>query len=263
MTADGWCTLCGDAAKPGPGDPILEVKMLGPERRVHDSCWTELAGKGPQPDGFGREIMGAILAHEEEEGIGRWLLWRPDMSDPMSKYTVLIRSPVDPERSPRGAHRADWKELTAKGTETQWAEAILDLLLDGAPRTFNHICVELADITADVASQKTPEKALWSLVDMGALVWSERTPIRFRINDDPPALELGESYPKARGEGGMRITRVGGEAGKYWYTVREDVAANLTPKPDDVCTYGVDDDGTFRSYDKNEHALVPLLKLEG
>ncbi len=259
MTTDSWCTLCegkldGDA---------LEVKMLGPERRVHGSCWKTLTDHKPQGDGFARELMSAVLAHEEGKDIGRWLLWRPDMSDPLSKYTVLIRSPVDPERSPRGTRSVDWKELTAKGTEAQWAESILELLLDGTPRTFNRICVEVADITADVAFEKSPNNALWSLVDMGALTRSERTPVRFRINDVPPVLELGETYPKARGAGGFLIKRVGGDPGAYWYTVREDVAADAKRHQDDVCTYGVDDGGPFRSYDKNEHALVPLLKPKG
>ncbi len=267
MSADDWCTLCEGVFDRKGADPILEVKMLGPERRVHESCWVTLTDNKPQADGFEREVMSGVLAHEEEKGIGRWLLWRPDMSDPLSKYTVLIRSPVDPERLPRGAHKGNpnkrWKELTAKGTKAQWSESILELLLDGNPRTFNHICVELADITADVAFGKAPEKALWKLVDMGALLRSERTPVRFAINDVPPALQLGEIYPKARGAGGMLIKRVGGDPGAYWYTVREDVAADAKPHPDDVSTYGVDNDGPFRSYDKNEHALVSLLKLEG
>lgn len=101
----------------------------------------------------------------------------------MAKYTHLIRHPDDPERSPRSSRRGQhskWRADMRKGSEPIWSEAILVLLSDGVPRTFNRMMVELADYTADVAAGKAPDRALWALVEAGDVEHTQVAPILFR-----------------------------------------------------------------------------------
>lgn len=110
-----------------------------------------------------------------------WHTQTPDRSG-LSAFTVLIRGPEDPQRSPRrkGTDPTAWKKKVRKGTPEEWADKIVELLSDGAPRTFNAITVELADTTADVAFQEQPEKGLWLAVDRGDLELTYEAPILFR-----------------------------------------------------------------------------------
>ncbi len=98
-------------------------------------------------------------------------------------YTHLIRSPDDPERSSRAARKGKetaWKASTASKMEPEWRTRIVALLEDDKPRTFNAICVELGDITADIGYATAPDKALWSLVAAGEVEHTVEAPIFFR-----------------------------------------------------------------------------------
>lgn len=239
---DDFCTLC---AEPRGDRKFLEVGILGPERRVHAACWKTLTDHKPLDDR--KAFLRSVIAHEDETGVTQWLQGLPNRQG-LAQYTHLIRSPLDPERSTREERRerygdgasTEWKRLTAKATVDAWMAAIVELLLDGAPRTFNAICVELADITADVAAGKSPDEALWSLVAWRAVQWTNRAPVRFRINPQPPLLQVGEDYPFKKGSKVARVLSVGGEPPNYHYTVE-------IP-------------GSGDKYDQYERALAPQLK---
>lgn len=111
----------------------------------------------------------------------------PDLSDPLSRYTLLIRAPWDPQRSSReerrerlgGHHEAatEWRQWR-KAKPEEWLERILDLMKDGEPRTFNAMAVELVDAGADAVGD-TAEAGLWLAVEKGLLWWSSEAPIQF------------------------------------------------------------------------------------
>lgn len=255
MTADDFCTLCSEPLDRARETPI-EVKLCGPDRRFHAACWEAARGVDDA------ELMRMVVGHEDAEGITPWELGLPDRSG-AAAYAHIVRGPFDPQRSPRpgrrGGRGADaWKAKVAD--PAAWRERIVGLLLDGTPRTFNAICVELADVTADVAFREAPDQALWELVEWRLLQWSARSPVRFRVNPDPPALLVGSEYARARGGAPVRVDAVHGGPGGYWYSVSEpyDPAAK-PPKLDDVFTYGQDGRGPVRSYDQHEHALVAKL----
>lgn len=105
----------------------------------------------------------------------------------MFVYLHIVRGSDDPARRQRATERADaggdsqvWRKLFRKATTEQWRKAICDHLADGVPRTFNRIMVELADMTADVAFDKAPDRALWELVEAGTLEHTLEAPIYFR-----------------------------------------------------------------------------------
>jgi hypothetical protein len=56
------------------------------------------------------------------------------------------------------------------------------VLSDGAPRTFNALCVVIGGLTADICGGETPERALWSLVQERAVEFTTVAPIFFRSN---------------------------------------------------------------------------------
>jgi len=102
----------------------------------------------------------------------------------MHQYVHLIRAPHDPERRSREERRSldpesstSWRRM---GTEEQWRDRIRAHLADGEPRTFNRIAVELADMTADVATSGPADPALWSLVRDGEVEHTTEAPIYFR-----------------------------------------------------------------------------------
>ncbi|OGQ89542.1 MAG: hypothetical protein A2289_07140 [Deltaproteobacteria bacterium RIFOXYA12_FULL_58_15] len=117
-------------------------------------------------------------------------------------YTHLIRDPGDPERLTREeAKRLGIRELAphTKLDETpvsEWRRLIRAHLHDrgsstGYPDadkvkavrtefTFNHIMVELADVTADIAFSTNADRALWSLVHQGVLEHTASSPVLFR-----------------------------------------------------------------------------------
>lgn len=102
-------------------------------------------------------------------------------------FVHLIRSDDDAKRSPcpKGGRkdRAPHETMRRKGPAaiTEWREAIRAKLADGVPRTFNALCVEIGDITADVAYCEAPDLALWELVCDGALQHTIKAPILFRL----------------------------------------------------------------------------------
>lgn len=99
----------------------------------------------------------------------------------------IIRADDDPQRLTREQAKAagrnrtkEWRALARKPVP-ELAELIRELLGDGRPRTFNAICVELFDSTADVLFQKNPDHALWSLVAAGEVEHECCAPVRFRL----------------------------------------------------------------------------------
>jgi hypothetical protein len=115
-------------------------------------------------------------------------------------YTHMIRASDDPERSDRsvrgGRGRDDDAEtrVVRKVHRMPAAEArakILELVADGEPRTFNRICVELWDITADIAGPAIT-RALFDLVEEKRLQHTNEAPILWlpvwQGDDLPPKL---------------------------------------------------------------------------
>ena len=110
-----------------------------------------------------------------------------------ARYLHLIRAPDDPARSPRpkGGQPDRFPHRTLGEIPVErCAEMILALLADGAPRTFNAICVELFDKTADIALGSPLDRALWRLVADGRLEHTLSAPIRLRSVYGPPAKEV-------------------------------------------------------------------------
>jgi hypothetical protein len=123
--------------------------------------------------------------------------WIPDQ-DGVYAFLAIVRSRDDPERSSREARRArlghigardEWKKIR-KLPAKEWLPRIENHLLDGRPRTFNAIMVELADVTADVAmgdddseEPSGPLAALWMLVSGKRVEFTMETPVLFRSLD--------------------------------------------------------------------------------
>jgi hypothetical protein len=118
---------------------------------------------------------------------------------------TVIRGPDDPERRPREARPDSDRALNAvlklnqikKLSVDELKPIIRDALDDGEPRTFNRICVELWDRTADLLFGERPEEALWQLAEAGEVAFTREAPVYFRkaggerrtINNDSNALE--------------------------------------------------------------------------
>lgn len=125
---------------------------------------------------------------QESLPIRDWFTGTADRSG-LSAFTHLIRAKGDPEeRKARGGAKSDktpHKTLERTPVET-WRKQLLDLLVDGEPRTFNRICVEVVDgHTADVCFQENPNRALWQLVDEGLVEHTTDAPILFRRKTVP------------------------------------------------------------------------------
>ena len=102
----------------------------------------------------------------------------------LAAYTHLIWGPDDPERSPRKDRKGQetaWRQRLDPSTQPRWRAAILELLADGEPRTFNRLMVELADMEASLAFGMAPDVALWELVAEGRLEHTLEAPIFFRL----------------------------------------------------------------------------------
>lgn len=103
-----------------------------------------------------------------------------------ARYVIMIRAPGDPERRSREDRRAElgdaastaWKSL-AKVSVEAWAERFMALLADGREATFNALCVELADVTADVAPDAA-EFAMWRLKAAGKVEHTIDAPVLWR-----------------------------------------------------------------------------------
>jgi hypothetical protein len=99
-------------------------------------------------------------------------------------YVHLIRAPDDPARSPRpkGGQPDRFPHRTLGEIPVErCAEMILALLDDGRARTFNAICVELFDKTADIALGSPLDRSLWQLAADSRLEYTLAAPIRFRL----------------------------------------------------------------------------------
>lgn len=106
----------------------------------------------------------------------------------LASYVHLIRSPLDPKRSPRRARRGQetrWRDLGRIAPE-EWADRICALLADGRLRTFNAIAVELADVTANVVAGKSMDRGLWMAVEDGRLEYTEYAPVLWRLREGAP-----------------------------------------------------------------------------
>ena len=110
--------------------------------------------------------------------------WRPCTSGP-AQYTIMIRSPDDPQRSPRprggNKDRAPHRALE-KTTPDSWTSAILSALHEWGPSTFNALSVLLLDKTADITGGTPIEEALWRLVCDQKIAFTLEAPILFKIN---------------------------------------------------------------------------------
>ena len=116
----------------------------------------------------------------------------PVRRDGLYRYTHIIRSPDDPERREKAAsiskngpvtQPTGWRAI-ARLPLRECARAIVGLLEDGRPRTFNSICVELWDKTADILFEENPDRALWLLVECGDLEHTYESPILFRLTEE-------------------------------------------------------------------------------
>ncbi len=106
----------------------------------------------------------------------------------LAGYTIMVRAPGDPERRTREARHAamgvaasavEWKSL-AKVSVSAWAGRFRALLADGRPRTYNALCVEAADATADVAPDNA-EAALWAMKSAGEVEHTIDAPVLWRL----------------------------------------------------------------------------------
>lgn len=124
-----------------------------------------------------------ILARTQQ--IDGWVTgWRPCTSG-LAQYTIMIRSLLDPERSPRprggrkdkAPHRA-----LEKTRSVLWKSDLLSALREHGPCTFNAISVLLLDQTADITSGTPMEEALWQLACQRKIAFTLVAPILFKIN---------------------------------------------------------------------------------
>jgi hypothetical protein len=125
----------------------------------------------------------AALPHDQRQ----WTREPVDTSG-LAAYAILVRAPGDPERRSREERHAamgvaaavgEWKQL-AKVPQDTWVDWFRWLLADGTPRTFNAMCVELADATADVAPDNA-EAALWALKAAGVVEHTSDVPVLWRL----------------------------------------------------------------------------------
>jgi len=125
----------------------------------------------------------------------------PGEADPKYKYLEMVRSPDDPKRSPRGQRRPDAvTELEArKWNFLQPYADIVELMVDGKPRTMNAMLVELYDMTAEMASSSL-SRGLWTAV---ADKWLEVSTTKkgvatFRLRSGISAQDVQEGVAQIR-----------------------------------------------------------------
>jgi hypothetical protein len=101
--------------------------------------------------------------------------------------THLERASGDPSRSKKSkvdlSEKIRQRLLDSRSVE-QWSEIIYDHLLDGLPRTFNRLMVELCDLNSETCYQTNPDAALWSLLERGKLLRTTEAPLYFFIPYD-------------------------------------------------------------------------------
>ena len=118
-------------------------------------------------------------------------------------YTLVIRSPLDPERQTsgmQGAYGVDPHNALARIGRGE-LEALIWRCLSahqGTPMTFNELSVRLFDLTADVALGSGFEDALWSLIEQGCVAMTLEAPIVFLRSVDlvDPTLPIPAFTPK-------------------------------------------------------------------
>ena len=126
-----------------------------------------------------------LLFSKPHQELHRWVTgWRPCTCG-HAQYTIMIRSPEDPERSPRPRggrkDRAPHRAL-AKTTPDHWESDILSALHEFGPCTFNAMSVFLLDKTADITGGTPLEEALWRLACERRISFTLEAPILFKIN---------------------------------------------------------------------------------
>ena len=116
--------------------------------------------------------------------------WRtgPLEREGMETYLHMVRATDDPERSPRakmGTKGSDptreYAKRLRKDTPRHWAERIAEHIADGKARTYNRICVEMLDKTADVLHDTPFDDAIWLLVEEKRVEHTCEIPILFRL----------------------------------------------------------------------------------
>ena len=179
LEPNDFCTFCEEKFdRSDKSKTVLRVPYIGFERRTHESCWQAVSECKPLGEA-GKEILQSIYDHEEESGLVQWCQGVPHNTERVH----LAEHYADPNTSNREMSEDDWDQLTAAHAVGIWQEAILQNMVDNnfEPRTFHRMCVEIADIDSLAGHERSPEKALWELVEMGVLEWSNRTPIHFRV----------------------------------------------------------------------------------
>lgn len=140
-----------------------------------------------------------------------WVTGLSVRRDDRAIYTHLIRSPSDPERSPRpkGGHkdRAPHRTL-AKRPAAEIEELLLSGLEDGEPRTFNRLGVEIFDLTADVLFTTPGNTILWQLVAQGKIEHTLEAPILFRYRKGESSMEEQDQDQDQQNQEGEELLKM-------------------------------------------------------
>jgi hypothetical protein len=102
----------------------------------------------------------------------------------MTRYTIMIRGPDDPERRPRPVGGQEDKQphyTIAKMSDSQIAKLIVNHLSDGVPRTLHRLSVELWDKSSSITGGTKVEDVLWQLVLDRTLEFTREAPVLFRF----------------------------------------------------------------------------------
>jgi hypothetical protein len=123
------------------------------------------------------------------DGSQEWFTGQSFYGEGLESLVHVIRAPGDPERRDKAASlggSTDGLTKTVQGNAVKrlpadvCAEAIVEHLSDGQPRTFNRLGVEIWDKTADILWQEGPDKGLWLAVEQGRIEHTSHAPILFR-----------------------------------------------------------------------------------
>ncbi len=96
-------------------------------------------------------------------------------------FVHLLKDEDDPERSVDTRKVKFLYRNIAKVTKLEWKRRLLKHLSDREPRTFNRICVELLDKTADIMFTTIVDDALWDLVRLKQIEHTTESPVLFRV----------------------------------------------------------------------------------
>jgi hypothetical protein len=115
-------------------------------------------------------------------------------------YVHLIRGVDDMERRARYKGQDKAPHLTAKKTSQEtWERLLLAVLSDGEPRTFNAICLELTEKTADVMFSTPLNDALWRLCELWQIECTMVSPIYWRLHKPAKGWKPWASSHKGTG----------------------------------------------------------------